>query len=262
MIRPVIPFVLVCSYFSPVRAQTTTSAPQALPILQKAYAAMAGTTAVKDITLTGTAQRIAGADDEAGTVIYKAIPGSSRLDLSLSNGTRSEIRGIGANGPAGNWIGPDGLVHEIANHNLLTDVGWLPVFTLSNLISSANRALTYVGPETKNGVSVIHIAASQQLPNAPASDGALWQHLSQMDIYLDASTFLPAALDFNMHPDNNALLDIPVEFLFSDYQKTGSLTIPQHVQKFLNGSLFLDVQFQQASFNSGLSSSSSIFTIQ
>jgi hypothetical protein len=153
-------------------------------------------------------------------------------------------------------------VHEISNHNLLTDVGWLPVFTLSNLISSANRALTYVGPETKNGVSVIHIAASQQLPNAPASDGALWQHLSQMDIYLDASTFLPAALDFNMHPDNNALLDIPVEFLFSDYQKTGSLTIPQHVQKFLNGSLFLDVQFQQASFNSGLSSSSSIFTIQ
>lgn len=262
VIRPVIPFVLVCSCFSPVRAQTTTSAPQPLPVLQQAYAAMAGTATVNDITLTGTAQRIAGSDDETGTVTYKAIAGSSRLDLSLSQGTRSEIRGIVANGPGGNWIGPDGVVHETSNHNLLTDAGWFPLFTLSNLISSKNAVLTYVGPETKNGVSVVHIISTQQFPSVAAKSAPFWQHLSQMDVYLDASTLLPFALDFNLHPDDNASFDIPVEFRFSDYRSTASLKIPFHIQQYLNGSLLLDVQFQTASLNSGLSSSSSAFAIQ
>ena len=261
MIRPVILFLFVCSCLPvPVSAQTTTSAPQPLSVLQQAYAAMAGTTAVNDVTLTGTAQRIAGSDDETGTVTYKAVPGSSRLDLNLSKGTRSEIRGIGANGPGGNWIGPDGVVHEISSHNLLTDPGWFQVFTLSNLISSTSAVLTNVGNETKNGVSVIHITSSKPNANAPPRAAQLWQHLSQIEIYLDASTLLPVALDFNTHPDNNALLDIPVEFRFSDYRPVGTLNIPFHVQQSLNGSLFLDIQFQQASINSGLSSSA--FPIQ
>ena len=264
VIRPIIPFVLVCFSFSPVRAQTTTttSAPQPLPVLQQAYSAMAGTAAVNDVTLTGTAQRIVGSDDETGTVAYKAIPGASRLDLNLSQGTRSEIRGIGTNGPGGNWIGPDGVVHEISNHNLLTDAGWFPLFTLSNLISSTSTVLTYVGPETKNGVSVVHIVASQQFPAVPAKSAPFWRHLSQMDFYLDASTLLLVALDFNAHPDDDASFDIPIEFRFSDYRSTGSLKIPFHIQQYLNGSLLLDVQFQTASFNSGLSSSSNDFAIQ
>jgi hypothetical protein len=224
---------------------------------------MAGTTAVNDVTLTGTAQRIAGSDDETGTVTYRAIAGSSRLDLSLSHGTRSEVRGVGAYGPGGNWTGPDGVVHEISNHNLFTDAGWFPIFTLSSLISSPNSVLTYIGAETKNGVSVIHIQSTQQQEsNLSASIAVLLQHLSQMDIYLDASTLLPVALEYNTHPDNNAALDIPVEFRFSDYRQAGSLTLPFHVQHYLNGSLFVGVQFQSASVNSGLSSSSSDFAIQ
>jgi hypothetical protein len=122
--------------------------------------------------------------------------------------------------------------------------------------------LTYVGPETKNGVSVVHIVASQQFPTAPAKSAPFWRHLSQMDVYLDASTLLLVALDFNAHPDDNASFDIPVEFRFSDYRSAGSLKIPFHIQQYLNGSLLLDVQFQTASFNSGLSSSSNDFAIQ
>jgi hypothetical protein len=251
-----------CCCAAPLVAQNTTSTPEPITVLQNSLRALVGNTAVNDVTLTGTAERIAGSDDETGTVTYKAVVGCSRLDLNLSQGTRSEVRGIGANGPGGTWIGPDGLAHEISNHNLLTDAGWFPIFTLANLISSANNVLVYMGTETKNGVSVIQIRASEQMPNATAATGALWQHLTQLDIYLDASTFLPVALDFNTHPDNNAALDIPVEIRFSDYRSVGSASIPFHVQQFLNGSLFLDVQFQTASVNSGLSSSSTIFAIQ
>src|SRR5205807_816317 len=96
---------------------------------------------------------------------------------------------------------------------------------------------------------------------------ALLQRLSQFDIFLDSATFLPVAVAFNIHPDNNALLDIPVEIRYSDYRSVGSgvgpnvgpgfslASSPQapfHIEKFLNGSLSLDLQFSTVTLNSGL----------
>jgi hypothetical protein len=86
------------------------------------------------------------------------------------------------------------------------------------------------------------------------------QHLTQMDLYLDPTSLLPVALSFMTHPDNSELLDIPVQVQFSNYQSIGGVQIPFHVQKFLNGSLSLDVQVQSAVLNSGLSSSA--FAVQ
>jgi hypothetical protein len=260
-------FVFCVASLLPAQTQTSTAAPtansvQAQTALQSSLAALGGAT-VKDITLTGTAERIAGSDEETGTVTYTAIPSASRLELSLSGGVRSEIRAFGTKGPGGNWIGPDGAVHQIPQHNLHTDPGWFPIFTLANLSASATVMLTYIGPETKNGISVIHIQTAQQQPNiTPASAAKMYPHLTQMDIYLDASTYRPVALDFNIHPDYNTLQDIPVEFQFSDYTAVDSLSVPFHVQEYINGSLYLDLQFKQVSVNSGLSSSSSIFAIQ
>ena len=242
--------------------QTPTASTQPSTILAQSLAAMGGASNVSDITLTGTVERIVGSDDETGSASYKAIATANRMDLSLSSGTRTEIRAIGANGPGGNWIGPDGVVHEISHHNLLTDAGWFPVFTLNNLVSASDGVLTYIGPDTKNGISVIHIQFSLQQPNLTGSAGTIRQHLTQVDFYVDASSFLPVVLDFSTHPDGNALIDIAVEFQFSDYRTVGSSKIPFHVQESLNGSLYLDVQFQEATFNTGLNSTSTIFTIQ
>jgi len=93
-----------------------------------------------------------------------------------------------------------------------------------------------------------------------AKTAAVEQHLTQIDIFLDVSTSLPVALDFSTHPDNDAGLDIPVELLFSDYRPVNGAQIPFHVQKFLNNSLLLDLQFANAQLNSGLAASS--FSVQ
>ena len=74
-----------------------------------------------------------------------------------------------------------------------------------------------------------------------------------MEIFLDATTLLPAAIAYNIHPDNNALLDIPVELRFSDFRSTNGTQIPFHIQKFINNSLALDLQFQSVALNTGLS---------
>ena len=81
--------------------------------------------------------------------------------------------------------------------------------------------------------SVQHVSVVQQ----PAASAALLTpafltHLTQIDFYLDSTTSLPAAMTFTVHPDGNALVDIPIEVSFSDYQTINGTQIPFHVQRF------------------------------
>ena len=141
-------------------------------------------------------------------------------------------------------------------HNLLTDSSWFfPALTLSKLLASQTTIVTLVGQETKDGSPVTHLTASQQFPDVPADMAPLMQHVSQMDLFLDTSTLLPAALDFNVHPDDNMLLDIPVEVRFSDYRAVSGVQVPFHIEKYLNNSLILDIRLQAATLNSGLAAS-------
>jgi hypothetical protein len=233
----------------------SVTATQAATLLTQAAKALTGSAVVTDVTLTGTAEWFAGSDDETGNAIYRGIAGSYRLDMTFRNGTRSEMVSPVSGVPTGSWIGLDGTSNPIANHNLMADSGWFPIFTLGNGLSSANTVSTYVGQETRNGVPLLHISSSQVFPNLSGSAASLMQHLTQVDIYLDPSTLLPNVYVYNSHPDNNALLDIPTEIRYSDYQTISGTQIPLHVQKFVNGSLSLDLQFQNAVFNSGLATS-------
>jgi hypothetical protein len=84
--------------------------------------------------------------------------------------------------------------------------------------------------------------------------------MSQVDIFLDASTLLPAAIAFSLHPDDNALLDIPLEIRFSDYRPVSGAQVPFRIQKYLNNSLILDLQLQSTAFNTGLTAAD--FSVQ
>jgi len=73
-----------------------------------------------------------------------------------------------------------------------------------------------------------------------------------MDLFLDSLTLLPAALAFNIHPDNDMGLDIRVEIRFSEYRAVSGVQVPFHIQKYLNNGLALDLQVQIATLNTGL----------
>src|ERR1039457_4636547 len=76
---------------SPPALAPLVSDPQAVSLLQKSLAAQVGAVQVADVTLAGTARRIAGSDDETGTATLKATGvGDSRMDLSFPSGNRSE----------------------------------------------------------------------------------------------------------------------------------------------------------------------------
>lgn len=248
------------------------SDPQAVALLQEALAALGAD--VADVTLTGTAHRIAGSDDETGTATLTALAGGySKVDLTLSSGPRIEIRNpsgtplpgaiptalaASASGSqaVGASSGPDGVLHAIPENDMLTDPAWFfPAFTVARLTGSMNYVLSDIGPEMLNGRAVVHLSAVQQvstISNSAPQIAALLQHISQMDIYLDAMTLVPVELTFTTHPNDNAFFDVLTEIQFSDYQTVNGVQAPFHVQRYVNYGLALDLQFSGLVLNSGL----------
>ena len=247
--------------------QTATTAPtaqrdsQAVLLLQRSLAALTGTTTVSDVTMTGTANWIAGSDDETGTATLKATAiGQGRIDLSLSNGPRSEVRDFSVTPSTGSWSGSDSTWHPIANHNLWTDPTWFyPGFLIGRVLSDAGYQVSPADAETLDGVVVQHITVSQQYAGSQQLPSLL-QKLSQVDIYLSSSNLLPVAIAFNVHADNDALTNLPVRIEFANYQALQTAQVPYHIQRFINSGLALDVIVTSIQFNTGLTSSN--FTTQ
>lgn len=289
--RPALLFFLCSLIPASLSAQQSASTsvpapasdPQAVALVQRALSALIGSASISDVTLTGTARRIAGSDDETGTATLTATAaGDSKLSLNFPSGPRTEIRNHSAiplpgslppsvpasvaqtAQPVGAWSGPDSAIHGMANHNVMTDAAWFfPALTLARMADAPNMVLSYVGQETLNGQAVVHISASQQLSapsNLHAQLSTLPQHLSQMDLYLDPTTLLPVALAFNTHPDSNALVDIATQVQFSGYRAVNGVQVPLHVQKYLNNGLVLDLQLNTTALNSGLTAAT--FQIQ
>jgi outer membrane lipoprotein-sorting protein len=233
------------------------SDPQALTYAAQSIAAMAGSTTISDVTLTGTVTWY-GAGTDTGTATLRALgTGESRIDLTLTAGIRTEIRDAQTGVQLGQWIAPNNISGNFASQNCWTDAVWFfPV--LGSLAAGPNVVLSYVGPTTWNGESVQQIQSyvyqSTQTGLTPTP-----QQLSTMNFYLDATTLLPAAVTFNAHPDNNAATNLLVEVDFSNYQTFSGVVVPTHIQKYQQGNLMVDVVVTAASFNTGLSPS--IFTI-
>ena len=237
--------------------QTSATSSSATTTLQQSLAALVPNLTLTDVRLTGSVRRIAGSDDETGSATLQALSsGAARSDLSLSSGTRSELQNPSATSgmPTGSWSGPDGAVHPMAFHNLLAEPAWFfPAFAVARRLSPGN-VIADLGPETRDDQHVEHLSVSQNPPTK--SPGPVsFQHLTQLDFFLDSATFL-----FNIHPDDNSLIDIPLEIRFSDYRSVNGVQVPFHIQKFLNNGLVLDFQVQNATINSGLSASE--FAIQ
>jgi hypothetical protein len=250
-------FCLLLIPFSARSQQTAIQSPQAVTLATQAMAALTGTIQVNDITLTGTATRTAGSDIESGNINLKALGiYASRMDLSLSNGTRSEIFSLSSGAPQGSWIWLDGTVHPMASHNCMSGIVWFfPALSILSQTSNPNISITYIGQSTINGGAAEHLRVVLKSTSLSASDNQLLGYLSTTDVYLNASSYLPVALAFNMHPDNDENTNIPVEIDFSNYQVVNGVQVPFRIQKFMNGTLFLDVTIQAANVNSGLTDS-------
>lgn len=225
------------------------SDPQALSYAAQSISAMVGSVSISDVTLTGS---VTWNGTDTGTATLRALGTSeSRIDLTLTSGTRTEIRDSQTGAPLGQWLAPNNASGSFASQNCWTDAVWFfPV--LGSLAAGSNVVLSYVGQETWNGESVQHI---QSYAYQPTQSGVTPspQQLSTIDFYLDSTTLLPSAVTFNSHPDGNAGANLLIEVDFSNYQTISGVLTPTHIQKYQQGNLLVDITVSGATFNTGLS---------
>ncbi len=226
------------------------SDPKAVAFAAQSIAALTGGTSISDVTLTGTVTWY-GSGTETGTATLRALgTGESRMDLTLTNGVRTEIRDTQTGTPLGQWTNPNNTLGYSASQNCWTDAVWF-FPALGSLFSRPNVVLSYIGQETWNGATVQHVQSYLYVSGKFRSPTP--QQLSTMDFYLDAKTFLPTAITFNAHPDNDSGTNLPVEVDFSNYQDIGGVFVPMRIQKYQQGNLMADIVLSEASFNTGLS---------
>jgi hypothetical protein len=233
--------------------QAVVRDPKALTLIASSLNALSGSVSVNDATLQATAAYVAGSDQESGTAILVArLNQESIVQLNLSGGTRQEIR----NGIAGAWSGPDATVHAMANHNCLTEASWFfPALTLEAIAADPTLAVSYLGPDSSKGATLLHLQVARLLPGQSAGATALISTLSTMDIYFDPKTSLPLVLDFNTHPDTDANTNLPVEIQFGNYQNANGWLVPLRIQKYLQRTLLLDLTVSNVLVNSGVPAS-------
>ena len=245
-----------------VQNQLPASDPRATALAVQSVTALTGGNPITDVTLNGNATWIAGSDRETGsaTLLAKGT-NESRIDLSLTNGLRTDIRNDTAGFPQGESIAIDGSLHPWAVHNCWINASWFfaPLSFLATT-SDPNLVFTYVGQELRGGTSVQHLRIYRYLLGQSAKVISLTQQLSTIDIYLDASSFLPVAYGFNIHPDEDATANIAAEIDFSNYQAVNGIQVPFHIQKLIDGGLAVDIIVTVVNFNSGLSDS--LFAVQ
>jgi hypothetical protein len=178
----------------------------------------------------------------------------------LSGGNRSDIRNNSSGFPLGTWSGRDGASNSYASQNCWTDAAWF--FPALSSISGLDSAvvLTYVGLESRNGISVQHLQSYRYVSAKKSSTTLLIQDESTIDFYLDAMSLLPVSIIFNVHPNNSSSVNIPVEVDFSNYQATNGAQVPRHIQQYVEGTLALDLVVTGVTLNSGLPDSD--FNIQ
>ena len=237
--------------------QTVARDPQALALIASSLKALTGGVAVNDVVLQATANYVAGSDEESGTATLTASGNQESLvQLNLSGGSRQEIR----NGPAGAWSGSDGTPHSTATNNCWTDASWFFLaLTLEAVAADPQTAVSYLGPDTSKGRPLLHLQVAHEVPAQDASVTALILRLSTMDIYLDPQSLLPVVLDFNVQPDTGVGASIPVEIQFGNFQNVNGELIPFRIQKYLQGSLLLDLVVTNVTINSGVPAS--LFTL-
>ena len=134
-----------------------------------------------DATQTSSSEFIAGKTDETGTFTAQtAVNGYHRLQLVLPNSSRTDVRTPQNGSVVGTWLDAQGVQHTVAEHNLLVDHSWFfPAIALARLLQSPQAVFSFVGTETKNGISVEHFTMTDvYLPNGTLSNPKL-AHIEQ-----------------------------------------------------------------------------------
>jgi hypothetical protein len=239
-------------------AQEQEAVPQGVSagnVLGQMSAAFSGGKVVQKVQLSGNATWHAGSLEDTGTVTLTASSdGSSKMQLALpTTGQRSETHAGSGSSATCQWAGNDGVSHNVDLSNCWRPAIWfLPSFSFQPSLASSNRGVVDLGTGTVGSdAKVYRHLQSQIVPNdLPSTFATSIAQQSTTDIGLDPVTLLPAVLAYTVHPDNGAQgITIAIEVHYSDYRTVNGIQVPFLIQRYVNGSLQLEISVSSAQIN-------------
>ena len=205
---------------------------------------------INSVQLSGKVQRAAGSTSDSGPITLTAnADGSAQLRFDFSGGSLSETQTATGGARDCQWTGPDSVTHDSSGSNCWPSLTWfLPQVMLQPGTVSSHLSTTYLGVQPTAAGS-LHALESQMVVASATQDAkvaAQIQGQSMAILYVDPATLLPSILDYSVLTDSGSAM-IAVEVRFSNYQKLAGLTVPGHIERYLNGSLDLSIDVTQAS---------------
>ena len=168
------------------------------------------------------------------------------LELA-SRGSWTESQSAIGMGMTCQWAGNNGLVHQGDFMNCNRPAVWfLPLISLQPAIIPTGIGVLDLGNAVTNSVTYRHLQVGSTFAATPASLAAQATQASVTDIDFDPSSLLPQTLTYQLHPDNGAAVLAPIQIRYSNYQKTNGVEIPYTIQRFVNGSLQLEIDVTSA----------------
>jgi hypothetical protein len=204
---------------------------------------------VSQVQLTGDATWYSGEIQDSGTVALTAsASGANQMQLSLtSKGQWTEFQSaIGPSMDCG-WAGTDGIQHAGDFVNCQHPTIWfLPGISLQASTIPAAVKVSDLGIETGGPEAYRHLQNQLVLTGLPQDIQSRAASVNTADIDVDPQTFLPCTLAYQVFPDDGSNTLIPIEIVYSNYQQVDGIQIPFLIQRYVNGSLQLEIHVSSA----------------
>jgi len=219
-------------------AQTSTTPDQA-------KAAFTSNSAISNITLDGTFISTEGSLRQEGNAhLVAGSDGTYSVALTKSSGAAGEARTRTDSDVGCTWQDARGNDHPVDWSNCQTPAWFLP--ELSLFLSSPPTAewgllaqnADVATPHLKFNYSSSGTTPSGKVPIRTA-----------LDLELSSTTLLPSKATYFMHPDNHLNFNILVQIVYQNYREISGVNIPFRIQKFVNGTLVLDITLNSATVN-------------
>ena len=200
--------------------------------------------------LDATAEWTAGSLHTSGAADLQAnTDGSSRVQLSLGQSSRTETQTKADASRTCQWIDASGTSHNIVGPNCFVSIPWFApgLFTQPASLLPALIGTTDDGEVSKTGSDFHQISYLLNLDGIDSASTTTLVDQSRVKVLYDPQTFLPSSLEYAIHPDDNDLQSLEVKVVFSDYRSVSGVMLPFHIEKFINRSLQIKLDINNAS---------------
>lgn len=245
----------VLLYLSPLEGQHTPSKDaQALSLMGRSLSAIGGQALASSPNLTALVVGSYTQFDQGNAVSYPFTLKARGLDQIRWESSRPDGAIVNIIQKDAGWsITPKGTQQIPISGLVGRQFEVFPLLAIVKWLQAADVDVGQADTETVDGQSMFRITIRPKRSGKGTPEfQAAFEKTNQAELILDAATLLPARLRYSLHP-GDWRVNIPIETVFSDYQRMDGALVPTKVTRYLRNQKLDEYQIQSVQFNAQLS---------